>query len=203
MSQALWGGILAGYGIAIPVGAIALLIVGTGMRCGFTCAASAGAGAATADLFYAATAAAAGTAASRLILPWQGAFRLVGATVLALLALWGLAAMRRPVAANSVGGSDGHLVTYARFLGLTVVNPLTVVYFTSMVVGSSAVAAGGPGHAISFAVGAFGASLSWQTLLAALGAFGGRSLSRRIRVGLTVAGNLLILVLAVRMILIH
>lgn len=38
-------GLVAGFGIAIPVGAIAVLIVQVGTRCGFRCAASAGAGA--------------------------------------------------------------------------------------------------------------------------------------------------------------
>jgi threonine/homoserine/homoserine lactone efflux protein len=51
--QAFVLGMIAGYGIAIPVGAIAVLIVQVGIRCGFRCAASAGAGAATADLLYA------------------------------------------------------------------------------------------------------------------------------------------------------
>jgi arginine exporter protein ArgO len=46
-------GVIAGYGIAIPVGAIAILIVQVGIKCGFRCAFAAGAGAATADLAHA------------------------------------------------------------------------------------------------------------------------------------------------------
>lgn len=42
-------GTVAGYGAAIPVGAAAILIIQTGIRSGFPPAASAGAGAATAD----------------------------------------------------------------------------------------------------------------------------------------------------------
>lgn len=68
MIEALLAGVVAGYGIAIPVGAIAVLIVDTGMRCGFRCAAFAGAGAATADLLYAAVAVIGGAAvASTLV----------------------------------------------------------------------------------------------------------------------------------------
>ena len=46
---AFWEGVLAGYGIAIPVGAIAILIVDLGLRRGFQPAFMAGAGAA---LYY-------------------------------------------------------------------------------------------------------------------------------------------------------
>ena len=51
--NAFWEGVLAGYGIAIPVGAIAILIVDMGLRRGFPPAFMAGAGAATADFIYA------------------------------------------------------------------------------------------------------------------------------------------------------
>lgn len=62
-----WVGVLAGYGIAIPVGAIAVLIVQIGMRCGFWCAASAGAGAATADLAYSVLAVAGGATLAAVV----------------------------------------------------------------------------------------------------------------------------------------
>jgi len=52
-----WEGVLAGYGIAIPVGAIAVLIVDMGLRRGFGFGLMAGAGAATADFLYAGLAA--------------------------------------------------------------------------------------------------------------------------------------------------
>lgn len=199
MSGVLLEGVTAGYGIAIPVGAIALLIVGTSMRCGFVCGFSAGAGAATADLGYALVAAVAGAAVASQLAPWAGAIRMASAALLALIAAWGLWGIRRAGRTVAEGGSTDRfdlIGTYARFLGLTVVNPLTVVYFTALVLGSG-VAAGGPGHTVAFAVGAFVASLSWQTLLAAVGAFGRRSLSPRARITALVVGNLVILGLAV------
>ena len=54
--DAFMTGVAAGYGIAIPVGAIAILIMDVGIRRGFAPAFSAGAGAATADLLYVALA---------------------------------------------------------------------------------------------------------------------------------------------------
>jgi arginine exporter protein ArgO len=214
VSDALVNGVLAGYGIAIPVGAIAVLIVGVGMRLGFTTAASAGAGAATADLLYALVAATAGAAAARILEPWAGPIRVLSGMALILLAGKGFidarraqlrpprrgpGALRQPAAEPEVAMRRGEMVfTYGRFLALTVINPMTVVYFTTMVLGS------GAGHsptfveALLFAIGAFAASLSWQTLLAGVGALARRGLSPRFRTTTALVGNLLIVAMAVR-----
>ena len=48
-------------------------------------------------------------------------------------------------------------------------NPSTVVYFAALVVGLPAVG-GGTAERIVFAAGAFLASISWQSLLAVVGA---------------------------------
>jgi threonine/homoserine/homoserine lactone efflux protein len=86
MWDVLWSGILAGYGIAIPVVAIAVLIINTSMQCGFMCGAAAGAGAATADLLHASVAATAGAAASRFLAPSESPTRWVSGLVLLGLA---------------------------------------------------------------------------------------------------------------------
>ena len=91
---AFWEGVLAGYGIAVPVGAIAVLIVDMGLRRGFRPAFMAGAGAASADFLYASLAALAGGALAARI--------------------------------------------YAQFLGLTLLNPLTVAYFAALILGRGA-----------------------------------------------------------------
>ena len=64
MLEPLVAGLLAGWGVAIPLGAIGVMVVDLGMRGGFRPAAAAAAGVATADLLYAAVAAAAGAAAA-------------------------------------------------------------------------------------------------------------------------------------------
>lgn len=198
MPSALMSGVAAGYGIAIPVGAIALLIVGTSIRCGFACGFSAGAGAATADLVYSLVAAGAGAAVATHLAPWAGPIRMASAGVLALIAgrgLWGIRRSRADEARSHDSARSELVATYARFLALTLINPLTVIYFTALALGSGW-AIGGVAHLAAFALGAFAASLSWQTLLAAVGAFGGRGLSPRARVAALVAGNLIILGLA-------
>ncbi|MBM3696679.1 MAG: hypothetical protein FJW79_12245, partial [Actinobacteria bacterium] len=139
MLRALIAGVIAGYGIAIPVGAIAVLIVETGMRCGFRCAAFAGAGAATADLLYAALATLGGVAIASAVEASATPFKFGSAAVLALLAFNGL---RRAWVGRAIPDGEpaapnrAELVrTYGKFLGLTIINPLTVVYFTVFVVG--------------------------------------------------------------------
>jgi len=205
MLRALIAGVIAGYGIAIPVGAIAVLIVETGMRCGFRCAAFAGAGAATADLLYAALATLGGVAIASAVEASATPFKFGSAAVLALLAFNGL---RRAWVGRAIPDGEpaapnrAELVrTYGKFLGLTIINPLTVVYFTVFVVGLGIADTLRPLQAVVFVASAFGASLSWQTLLAAIGATARRRLPAGFRVGATVAGNLIVLALAVVVVL--
>jgi arginine exporter protein ArgO len=204
MPDAFVHGVLAGYGIAIPVGAIAVLIVGVGIRCGFACGASAGAGAATADGVYATVAATAGAAAAAVLEPWAVPIRWMSGLVLIALAVYGLARARRPIEPSAAAFimRRGELVlTYSRFLGLTIINPMTVVYFGTMVLGAGVGATPGAGEVALFAIGAFAASLSWQTLLAGVGAIARHGLPARFQWFTAVAGNIIILILAARIIL--
>ena len=94
-AEPLVAGLVAGYGVAIPVGAIGVLVVDAGMRGGFRPAAAAASGVAAADFLYAALAAAAGTAIAALLEPWQRTVQLVAAAVLvgvAALGFWHLRA---------------------------------------------------------------------------------------------------------------
>jgi arginine exporter protein ArgO len=95
MLEPLVAGLLAGWGVAIPLGALGVMIVDLGMRGGFRPAAAAAAGVAAADLLYAAVAAAAGAAVAGALAPHEHALRLVAAAVLAAVAVVGLRAARR------------------------------------------------------------------------------------------------------------
>lgn len=192
-------GALAGFGIAIPVGAIAVLIVQTGVRCGFRCAASAGAGAATADLLYAGLAVLGGTTLAASIAAIQQPLRWGSAAVLAAIAVVGLRRVgREPAPAQDPQVSRGeYAATYARFLGLTIVNPLTVVYFATIVLGTGLANSLGPAQGAMFMLGAFLASLSWQIVLAATGGITRAALPRRFHTGVSIAGHVLVLAMAV------
>lgn len=92
-------GLIAGYGIAIPVGAIAVLIVGVGLRKGFWVGFMAGAGAASADLLFAALAAIAGQLLGDILAPIQLPLRLASAALLVSIGGYGLWKLQQ---ANSV-----------------------------------------------------------------------------------------------------
>jgi threonine/homoserine/homoserine lactone efflux protein len=191
-------GVVAGFGIAIPVGAIAVLIVEVGIRCGFRCSFFAGAGAATADLVYAGLAVAGGTALAGLVQSVDDPLRIASGVVLVVLAVMGLRrAGRKPESVDIPFPDRGELAgTYARFVGLTIINPTTIVYFAAVIVGLGVATDMSAVEGVLFAVGAFLASLSWQTLLAAVGGLAGDRLSDRAQTIAVVLGNLVILAFA-------
>jgi threonine/homoserine/homoserine lactone efflux protein len=194
-------GLIAGYGIAIPVGAVAILIVGVGMKAGFRLGFVAGAGAASADFLYAVLASVAGSAMITLLRPVSQVLRIVSGLVLigmAVFAIW--RGLQRVGAAQSTAQATGALSTYSKFLGITLINPLTVVYFTALILGRDPAAQLGFAGQVMYALGAGISSLSWQTLLAALGGTLRNRLSQRFQQWATVLGNLLVLGLGVRVI---
>lgn len=195
-------GVIAGYGIAIPVGAIAILIVEAGLRRGFASGFAAGAGAATADLVYAALAAIAGQALAVLLAPFAGILRLVSGLVLVLLGAYGIWQLRREqtTAANNTDSTipAAPWKTYIRFVGLTLLNPLTITYFAALILGGNTLVPTW-GARLSFVLGAALASLSWQSLLAGVGALAHRHLSPQFRVITSLLGNLIVIGLGVRL----
>lgn len=198
-----WEGMLAGYGIAIPVGAIAILIVHTGMRYGFREGLLAGAGAASADILFAALAAISGQALAVVLTPYAGVLESMSAAVLVGIGVYGLLKLRRTAPQPDAAGhiTAGGARTYLQFLGLTLLNPLTVAYFAALILGRGANLNFTSGERALFVIGAGLASLSWQTLLAGVGALAHRHLSPRAQVLTSIAGNLVVIGLGLRIIL--
>ena len=313
MSAAFLAGVAAGYGVALPMGPIAVLIAGLSARTSLRVGAAAGLGAATADGVFAAVAVAGGAAVAAAVAPIAGPLRWVAAVVLLVLA--GMTARtafhdprqaevqlesdhliapdvtKRPAAplkSDSSGevrggksrreggsgrpssrwprgkwvgrswssrrrgaGPDGsarphevgpggasgdalsedrrgagsdrsarpHEVdpggascdvlaeagsgrgpvmlvrAYAGVLGLTLLNPATIVYFAALVLGR-----GGEGGGVPFVAGVLVASASWQLSIAAGGALVGRRLtSDRGRLITALVSSAVIAVLAVRL----
>ncbi len=195
-------GLIAGYGIAIPVGAIAILIVDMGLRCGFRIGFMAGAGAAMADLLYATLATVAGVVIVGWLAPIATYLQAVGGVVLLGLGLRGLVVgLRRKERDDRTAETCSAGRMFVQFLGLTIINPLTVVSFSALVLGVATGGANGTGGQILFVAGAGLASLSWQTLLAGLGTFAGNRLPPGFQSWAVVVGNLVILALGTRIIL--
>jgi arginine exporter protein ArgO len=200
---AFWEGVVAGYGIAIPVGAIAILIVDVGLRRGFWLGFMAGAGAASADLIYASLAALAGEVLAGLLAPYATSLRIASALVLFGLGSYGLWQAPKVSSSKTTNptSSRGHIRTYTQFLGLTLLNPLTIAYFSALILGRDAGATVTMGQRTLFVVGAALASLSWQTLLAGLGALAHQHTSPRFQMLTTLVGNLVVIGLGVRILL--
>lgn len=192
-------GVVAGYGIAIPVGAIAVLIIEVGIRRGFRPAFFAGAGAATADLLYAAVAVVGGAALAGAVESIGEPLRVVSGVVLALIAVFGIVRAVQPAETLPTDSPrNGDLArTYSRFLGLTIINPTTVVYFAAVIIGLGVAEGMTAGDGAVFVAGAFLASLSWQTVIAAAGAIAGRRLRAEWKIVVSVLGNLVILGFAI------
>jgi threonine/homoserine/homoserine lactone efflux protein len=195
VGQAFLLGVAAGYAIAIPFGPIAILIVRTGVRRGLRAAAAAGAGTATADLIFATIAMLFGAAASAVLAPILPAARLVAGAALAVIALRGLIAA--PPAMEREPGTTRAGNAYLLFLGLTMLNPPTVIYFASLAIALPEVSADFPSRA-AFVVGAVLSSLSWQEFLAVVGAMLHGRLTPRLQRVTAVVSSLIILALAAR-----
>jgi len=202
-------GLAAGLGIAVPLGAVGVLLVSEGMARGWRSGVAAAGGVATVDLGYAAVATAAGAAVASALAGRETAVRLVAAAVLAVVAVRGLLAARSPsrtghasapAVASPVSGRDelrpGAVRSYWRFVAVTAVNPLTALYFVAL-----AAALGdrisGTAAATAFVLGVGVASLAWQLVLAATGAGAGSLIGVRGRRWTALAGNGFVLVLAV------
>ncbi|WP_199549689.1 LysE family transporter [Streptomyces sp. N35] len=202
MTAALVAGLLAGYGIAIPVGAVATYLVALTARTSLRTGASAALGVASADGLYALIAALGGTALAPLLASVTTPLRWTSAAVLLALALRGsVTAVRQYRGAASTGRDVRELTAfraYLTLLGVTLLNPVTVIYFTALVLGTGSASPTGAAEQTVFVLAAFLASASWQLLLAGGGALLGRLLTgRRGRLVTAVASSVLIAGLAV------
>lgn len=200
---AFFEGVLAGYGIAIPVGAIAVLILDVSLRRGFRVGFIAGAGAAFADFLYAALAVVAGGALAQIISPYAVQVSVISGGVLLAVGLYGLIRSIRSSGTPAMdgAGSNGSGTVFAQFLGLAFINPLTIVYFSALILGGGAKNLGSVlGHA-AFVTGAGLASLSWQTLLAGLGSLGYERLSPRFQMATSTIGFLVVIGFGLRILL--
>lgn len=191
-------GMVAGYGIAIPIGPIGILILELGIRRGFTTAFSAGAGAASADLIYATIASAAGGFLVSLLEPYAGPLRAASALSLIGFGIYLFYRGRHRQDEKRLEFDPmSYVRTYGTFLGLTLLNPLTVTYFTTLILGLRAGTASSSIEILLFIAGAFSASLSWQTLLAGSSGLAHKRVSPKLQSATSIAGNSMVIILGV------
>ena len=199
----LLAGALAGLAVAMPIGAIGSYLVGLAARERLGAAIAAALGVATVDGAYALIAAVGGAGLQPVLQRVSDVLTLAAAVVLVAVALRTLqVALRRYRSAGpGIASLDPHLGPFRAYLtliGMTAVNPATVITFAAVVLGRSA-DAGPTGMAIAlFAIGALAASAVWQLVLVGGGSVLGRMLrGRRGQLGIALGSAGIMLGLAV------
>lgn len=182
MIAALVAGLLAGYGVALPVGAVGAYLVALTARTSLRTGMFAALGVATADGLYALIAVGGGAALAAALRPVTLPLRLAPAVVLIALSVRGtMTAIRRhrtsregtPARQAASGAARAYLGLWA----MTMTNPLTIVYFVALVLGRQSAAGSAGADQAVFVLAVFIASASWQLALAGSGAMLGRVLT--------------------------
>ncbi len=203
-------GFLTGLPALVAVGPIALLLIEQGLARGIRAGYPAAVGVAAGDTVFAVLAAVAGTALSAALADYATWLRLVAVGVLAAVAVRLLVEARRAPARDSgaVGGrtvdesTPGALATVrgtrlaGGFLGLTVLNPLTIVVYAGIVVSGGA-GVGTAGWVLGMAL----ASLAVHSGFVGLGHVMGATLSGRAVVGVRYGAVGLMALLAAHLLL--
>jgi arginine exporter protein ArgO len=209
---ALASGVVAGLGVAMPLGAVGVLLVQEGASRGARRALSGAAAVASVDALYCALALLVGGVATPRLTAWRPWPALVGGVALLVVAGVGL---RRGLArrdgeapdeatglrrgpAEARDATPAALRRYALFFGLTAVNPATLVSFTALASGL-ALLTDRPTTAGAFVAGVGAASFGWQALLVVVGGLLGGRAGPRVRRATTVVGNAVVALLGVVM----
>ncbi len=166
-------GLVTGWAIAIPIGAVGAFLVALSARTSWRVGAAGALGIATVDGGYALLAVVAGAAVADALAPVADGLQV--ASGLVLLAIAALTAAHALTRAGRVRepGTVRPATAYLLFLGITAVNPTTVVYFAAVVLGNQHLTSG-MAEGTAFVVAAFAASAAWQLVLAGGGATLGR-----------------------------
>ncbi|WFE66232.1 LysE family transporter [Micromonospora sp. WMMD714] len=239
-------GFAAGLGVAMPLGAIGVLVVREGMLRGHRSGLAAASGVATVDTLYCLGALLTGAAIAPVIASWGDTPRYLSGVVVIALGCYQLIALRRaptgarpapvgPVTAGpptagpaadpgagavavdlaragaaggpvpvgvgpagppGAGVATGNRSVYARFVLLTAINPLTLLYFFALAGMVTASTGTWIGPAV-FVAAAGLASLLWQTVLAMIGAALGATVPPRVGEVLGVVASLVVVALGV------
>ena len=187
-------GALAGLGVAMPLGAIGVLLIREGVVAGFRVAAAGAVAVGLVDTAYCVLAVTIGSIAA----PWID-FLGPAPQVVAGLVLIGLGAsglVRSGITTTVPGRSDvtrSAVGVFARFAALTAINPATLLYFVALTAALNSADAGR--NSTAFVVGVGVASVLWQLGLATIGAVVGGRLRPAGQRLLSVAGSVIVLTL--------
>ncbi|WP_166408754.1 LysE family transporter [Labedella phragmitis] len=204
MTESLWpavlAGMAAGLGVAMPLGAIGALLLRMGLTNGFWVAGAGAAGVATTDVVYCAVATLTGGLFADFVQAYQGVFLVASGALVLVIGVWQLARTLRRSQATVIGVRRASaIVTFARFVALTAINPLTLMYFIALGAAVST-ATSSPAGPIAFVLAVGLSSFAWQLLLAGIGAFCGRLMSATATRVIGIAASVVIATLGIMVI---
>jgi threonine/homoserine/homoserine lactone efflux protein len=219
MGAALLQGVVAGLAIAMPLGAVGVLLLHEAINRGWRPAAAAALGVALVDVCYATIAVAATGTVQSLLKGHESVVHRVAAAVLLVIAVHGLLTLwlqRRTEAARGSSGGDSEdaecddglgptsassgptaATMTRRFFALTALNPVTALYFAALTTALGSLHDGGVGPAASFVAGVLAGSLAWQLVLTGVGAVAGGRMPPRAKRLVSLVGYLVVLGFAV------
>lgn len=166
-----WGllGAAAGLGVALPLGAVGVMLLQQGMYGGLRSAFAGATAIGVVDTIYCAVAVFMGAVVAPVITAWGAApIYISGAVIILLGVRQHVLSRRRTRAGSIVEMKSSSRSTFFTFLGLTAVNPLTVLYFFALA-GAVKVTTAIPLAPVVFIASVGVASLAWQLLLAGVG----------------------------------
>ena len=167
-------GIIIGLTIAVPVGPISLVCIHRTIANGRLHGIVSGLGVATSDSLYAAVAFLGLTAVSGLIIDHQAVFRLVAGIALALV---GIQVFRSvPAAIRDGTNPESYIRDYLSLFMIAAANPLTIIFFITILPGFGVMAHGTTLiAAVPFVAGVFlGSAVWWIILCGSLGSLRSR-----------------------------
>ncbi len=184
MISYFFSGAVTGLAVAMPIGAVGSYLVGLAARERTAIAVAAALGIASVDGAYAILAAVGGTGLQAMLSEVSGWLTYAAAITLVVVAVHTMRMAVRRYRGDAGNRTQLSTLTPARaylsLVGLTAINPATVVTFAAVIVGRSVSQGGSSWPAVAlFALGAFVASAAWQLLLAGGGSVLGRLLRTR------------------------
>ena len=185
MISYFFSGAVTGLAVAMPIGAVGSYLVGLAARERTAIAVAAALGIASVDGAYAILAAVGGTGLQAMLSEVSGWLTYAAAITLVVVAVHTMRMALRRYRGDAgnrtqLSTPDSPARAYLSLVGLTAINPATVVTFAAVIVGRSVSQGGSSWPAVAlFALGAFVASAAWQLLLAGGGSVLGRLLRTR------------------------
>ncbi len=187
-------GLLAGLAVAVPIGAVAVLLFDVAHRRGLRRAAAGGLGIASADGVFAALAVVLAGLVGDLLADWMGIANLIAAVTLIVVGALAIRAFVSPSTdprhrdgIHDLSDSEARSGwrTFAVFLRAALLHPVTLVFYFALTLSLGA-GFDSWGAGVAFIFGVVVASASWHLMLAWIGSRRRELLSRRARLVLLV-----------------